>query len=170
MATVAGAPGPPRVAPLAAPDRDNFGPKDSVPEPFRGRTLDIHSAAVDVVRTTGAECAEVGRILARKLNRTPGPLTVFSPHDGVSMNAMPGGPIHDPAADATLIRELKAGPWPEVEVVAMAADSNAGGRAPNGEQTLARCRRTVGGGGIIWAGIGRDRTAKTAAPVRSPSP
>ena len=37
---------------------------------------------------------------------------------------VPGAPFHDPAADAALIRELKAGLRPDVEVVEMATDIN----------------------------------------------
>jgi hypothetical protein len=40
------------------------------------------------------------------------------------MIATPGGPFHDPAADAALIRELKAGLRPDVEVVEMATPIN----------------------------------------------
>lgn len=192
---VAGALGLPQVVSLGALDMCNFGPKDTVPERFRGRILYAHNAAVTLMRTTEAECAELGRILARKLNRATGPLTVFIPLGGVSMISRLGGPFHDPAADAALIQELKAGLRPEVEVVEMAADindpafatamaerldehhrawaaarapiaSSAGGRAPNGEQALARRRRMVDDGGVTWAGTGPDRTAGPAAPVR----
>ncbi len=37
---------------------------------------------------------------------------------------VPGAPFYDPAADAALIRELKAGLRPDVEVVEMATDIN----------------------------------------------
>ena len=37
---------------------------------------------------------------------------------------VPGAPFHDAAADAALIRELKAGLRPDVEVVEMATDIN----------------------------------------------
>jgi uncharacterized protein (UPF0261 family) len=40
------------------------------------------------------------------------------------MISTPGGPFHDPAADSALVRELKAGLRPEVEVVEMATDIN----------------------------------------------
>jgi uncharacterized protein (UPF0261 family) len=40
------------------------------------------------------------------------------------MIATPGGPFYDPAADAALIRELKAGLRPDIEVVETAADIN----------------------------------------------
>jgi uncharacterized protein (UPF0261 family) len=121
---MAGALGIPQVVSLGALDMCNFGPKDTVPERFKDRNLYVHNATVTLMRTTEAECAELGRIIARKLNQATGPLTVFIPLGGVSMIATPGGPFYDPAADATLIRELKAGLRPDVEVVEMAADIN----------------------------------------------
>lgn len=120
----AGELGLPQVVSLGALDMANFGPLDTVPAQFRGRNLYGHNATVTLMRTTAAECAELGRILARKLNRATGPLTVFIPLGGVSSMSTPGGPFHDPAADAALIGELKAGLRPDVEVVEAAADIN----------------------------------------------
>ena len=76
------------------------------------------------MRTTGAECAELGRIVARKLNAARGPVSVFIPLGGVSMIDMPGAPFHEPAADAALVRELKAGLRPGIEMIEMATDIN----------------------------------------------
>jgi len=120
----AGALGLPQVVSLGALDMVNFGPIDTVPERFRDRNLYRHNASVTLMRTTEAECAELGRILARKLNAARGPLAVFVPTAGVSMIDMPGAPFHDPAADASLIRELKAGLRGDVELVEMATDIN----------------------------------------------
>ncbi len=121
---MAGALGLPQVVSLGALDMCNFGPLETVPARFRDRNLYVHNATVTLMRTTEEECAELGRIIARKLNRATGPLTVFIPLGGVSMIATPGGPFHDPAADAALVRELKAGLRPDVEVVETAADIN----------------------------------------------
>ena len=121
---MAGALGLPQVVSLGALDMCNFGPLETVPARFRDRNLYVHNSSVTLMRTTEAECAELGRIIARKLNRATGPLTVFIPLGGVSMIATPGGPFHDPAADAALVRELRAGLRPDVEVVEMAADIN----------------------------------------------
>lgn len=121
---MAGSLGIPQVVSLGALDICNFGSRDSVPAPFRDRNLYEHNAAVTLMRTTEDECAELGRIMARKLNKAKGPLTVFIPLGGVSMIAVPGAPFHDAAADAALIRELKAGLRPDVEVVEMATDIN----------------------------------------------
>ncbi len=120
----AGTLGLPQVVSLGALDMVNFGPLDTVPAAFRGRNLYEHNATVTLMRTTEAECAELGRIIARKLNAATGPVALFIPTGGVSMIDAPGGPFHDPAADAALVRELKAGLRPGVEVVEMATHIN----------------------------------------------
>jgi len=121
---MAGSLGIPQVVSLGALDMCNFGPRDTVPAQFSDRNLYVHNATVTLMRTTEEECAELGRIIARKLNLAKGPLTVFIPLGGVSMIAVPGAPFYDAAADAALIRELKAGLRPDVAVVEMATDIN----------------------------------------------
>ncbi len=121
---MAGDLGIPQVVSLGALDMCNFGPKDTVPPSFAGRNLYVHNATVTLMRTTRAECAELGRIMAGKLNRATGPLSVFIPLGGVSLIDLPGAPFHDPAADAALFRELKAGLRPDIEVVEMTCDIN----------------------------------------------
>jgi uncharacterized protein (UPF0261 family) len=121
---MAGSLGIPQVVSLGALDMVNFGPMDTVPVKFADRNLYVHNATVTLMRTTEAECAELGRIIARKLNAATGPLTVFIPLGGVSMIDVPGAPFYDAAADAALIRELKAGLRPDVEVVEMAIPIN----------------------------------------------
>jgi len=120
----AGSLGIPQVVSLGALDMCNFGPRETVPEEFKDRNLYVHNETVTLMRTTEEECAELGRIIARKLNAATGPLAVFIPLGGVSMIDVPGAPFHDAAADAALIRELKAGLRPDVEVVEMATDIN----------------------------------------------
>lgn len=120
----AGALGIPQVVSVGALDMVDFGPLDTVPVAFEGRNLVVHNATVTLMRTTEAECVELGRLLARKLNAARGPLAVFIPTEGVSMIDAPGGPFHDPAADAALFGELRAGLRPGVEVVEMATDIN----------------------------------------------
>jgi uncharacterized protein (UPF0261 family) len=120
----AGALGLPQVVSMGALDMGNFGPKDTVPERYRDRTLYVHNAAVTLMRTTAEECAELGRVMARKLNLAKGPLAVFVPRRGVSMLSVPGGPFHDPDADAALVGELRAGLRPEIEVVEQDTDIN----------------------------------------------
>jgi uncharacterized protein (UPF0261 family) len=102
----------------------NFGPLDTVPPQFKDRNLYVHNATVTLMRTTREECAELGRIIARKLNEATGPLAVFVPLRGVSMIDVVGQPFYDAEADAALMGELRAGLKPGVELVEMDTDIN----------------------------------------------
>ncbi len=83
-------------------DMVNFGPPDSVPPKFAGRKFYPHNPQVTLMRTTSAECAELGRIVAEKVNLSTGPVTVLLPLRAISVISEPGGAFHDPAADAAL--------------------------------------------------------------------
>src|SRR6187455_1579590 len=64
----AGKVGIPQVVSLGALDMVNFGPMDTVPERFADRNLYVHNPTITLMRTTPAECREIGRRIARKLN------------------------------------------------------------------------------------------------------
>lgn len=121
---MAGQLGIPQVVSLGALDMVNFGPMDTVPERFRGRKLYKHNPTVTLMRTTPEECAELGRIIGRKLNQAKGPLTVFIPLRGVSMIDKEGGVFYDAAADRQLIDNLQATLDPSIEVITMDTDIN----------------------------------------------
>jgi uncharacterized protein (UPF0261 family) len=122
--TAAGAVGIPQVVSLGALDMVNFGPRETVPERFRGRRLYEHNASVTLLRTSAEECAELGRILAAKLNAATGPTSVFIPRGGLSMIDVPGGAFHDPAADAGLFEALLADLEPRIEIIDLPVDIN----------------------------------------------
>jgi uncharacterized protein (UPF0261 family) len=109
--------GAPRVAVPGALDMVNFGPAESVPERFAGRTLYRHNAAVTLMRTTPAECEELGRRLGDRLSEGTGPRLVALPLRGVSALSAPGMPFHDPEADAALFDAIRTAAPPEVELV-----------------------------------------------------
>jgi uncharacterized protein (UPF0261 family) len=117
--------GLPQVVSLGALDMVNFGPLDTVPERFRGRNLYRHNPTVTLMRTTAEECAELGRIIAEKLNRATGPTALFVPLRGVSMIDAEGKPFHSPEADRALFdairRHLDRG---RVELVELDANIN----------------------------------------------
>lgn len=115
----AGEMGLPQVVSLGSLDIANFGPIDTVPDRYRDRNLYEHNPAITLMRTTAEECARIGEVLAEKLNRARGPLTVFIPSRGTSGIAVPGGVFHDPTADEALIGKLRANLEPSVEVVEM---------------------------------------------------
>jgi uncharacterized protein (UPF0261 family) len=121
---MAGTLGIPQVVSLGALDMVNFGPLDTVPPQFKDRNLYVHNATVTLMRTTRDECAELGRIIARKLNAAKGPLTVFVPLRGVSMIDVVDKPFYDAEADAALMGELRAGLRPDVELVEVDTDIN----------------------------------------------
>jgi len=112
----AGARGLPQVVSLGALDMVNFGPMDTVPETFRARTLYKHNPTVTLMRTTAEECAELGRIIARKLSAATGPVSLFIPLRGVSLIATKGEVFYDQAADEALIDAIHAHMDPTVEV------------------------------------------------------
>ena len=114
----------PQVISLGALDMVNFGPMDTVPEKFKNRKLYKHNPTVTLMRTTPEECAELGRIIARKLNAARGPVALFIPLRGVSMIATEDGPFYDPTADKALIDNLKAELNPRIEVHELAMDIN----------------------------------------------
>jgi uncharacterized protein (UPF0261 family) len=113
----AGRQGIPQVVSVGALDMVNFWAFETVPERFKQRTLYKHNANVTLMRTTSQECAELGRIIASKLNRATGPTALFLPLKGVSAIDAEGQPFHLPAADAALFEALRQNVRPPVEVV-----------------------------------------------------
>jgi uncharacterized protein (UPF0261 family) len=105
----AGRAGLPQVVSLGALDMVNFGPRETVPPRFAGRTFHVHNPTVTLMRTTPEECAELGRRIARKLAAATGPVALFVPLGGVSLIDVEGAPFHDPEADAALFAALREG-------------------------------------------------------------
>jgi uncharacterized protein (UPF0261 family) len=120
----AGELGIPQVVSLGALDMVNFGPFETVPPEFRDRLLYKHNPTVTLMRTTPKECAELGRVIAEKLNHAQGPLTVFVPLKGVSLIATEGQVFHDPAADEALFGALRDHLDPDVDLQELDLDVN----------------------------------------------
>ena len=51
--------------------------------------------------------AEVGRVMADRLNEATGPAAVLVPLKGWSVYGRKGGPLHDPQGDRILVKALK---------------------------------------------------------------
>src|SRR3712207_5249839 len=102
----------------------NFGARETVPPQFGERTLYVHNPTVTLMRTTPAECAELGRRIAAKLSRATGPVALFVPLGGVSMIDADGQPFYDPEADAALFAAVREGIGDRVEVVEMDCNIN----------------------------------------------
>ncbi len=100
-------------------DMVNFYGPDSVPAKFKGRNFYEHNPQVTLMRTSPEECAQLGKIIAQKLNSSTGPVTVLLPLQAISVISAPGQKFHDPTADKALFDALKSNLRPGIEVVEM---------------------------------------------------
>jgi uncharacterized protein (UPF0261 family) len=99
-----------RVPVVVAPgclDMVNFGERASVPGKFAGRNFYIHNPQVTLMRTTAAECAALGRILADKVNQYAFPAAILIPTRAISVISAEGQPFHDPVADEALFGAIR---------------------------------------------------------------
>ena len=99
--------GIPQVVSVGALDMCNFGPYDTIPAQFKDRNFYRHNPTVTLMRTTPAECTELGTIIAGKLNAATGPTALFLPLKGVSMIDADGMPFWSPEADAALFDAIR---------------------------------------------------------------
>nr|BFE33360.1 Tm-1-like ATP-binding domain-containing protein [Actinomadura rugatobispora] len=95
------------------------------PDHLAGRRVHTRHPSVTLVRTTPAESAELGRRVAAALRDATAPTAVHLPLRGLSTLGAPGGPFHDPAADAALFGALRDGlSGSRVEIHEMDTDLN----------------------------------------------
>jgi uncharacterized protein (UPF0261 family) len=120
----AGAAGLPQVVSAGALDMVNFGAPDTVPAKYKDRKFYEHNPLVTLMRTTPAENARLGALIAEKLNRAKGPTAFILPLRGVSLIDTEGKPFHDPAADAAFAEALKANLSPRVKLIEIDTDLN----------------------------------------------
>jgi uncharacterized protein (UPF0261 family) len=88
-------------------DMVNFGEQASIPAKFSGRNFYIHNPQVTLMRTTAAECTELGRIVAEKTNAYTAGAVIMLPTKAISVISAEGKPFHDAAADHALFAALK---------------------------------------------------------------
>jgi uncharacterized protein (UPF0261 family) len=97
----------PYVGSVGALDMVNFGPRDTVPEKFRGRNLVVHNPNVTLMRTTRDENRMFGTWIGERLNGMRGPVRFLLPEGGVSGIDLPGKPFYDPEADSALFEAIE---------------------------------------------------------------
>ena len=88
-------------------DMANYGERDTLPTEFEGRNIYIHNPQVTLLRTNASECAQLGKILAEKVNANEAPLAVMLPLKGISVISKEGQPFYDPEADKALFGTIK---------------------------------------------------------------
>jgi uncharacterized protein (UPF0261 family) len=97
----------------------------TVPEHLDGRRVHVRNPSVTMVRTTRGESAELGRRVAARLRDAAAPTALYLPLRGLSSLSAPGGPFHDPSADAALFDAVRDGlTGSHVEIHAMDTDVN----------------------------------------------
>jgi len=97
----------PYVGSCGALDMVNFGPSDTVPARYQGRTLYQHNPQVTLMRTTVEENERMGQWIGERLNMMEAPVRFFLPEGGVSELDAPGKPFHSPEANAALFAALE---------------------------------------------------------------
>ncbi len=116
----------PYLGSVGALDMVNFGPPETIPERYRGRTFYQHNPQVTLMRTTPEECTRMGGWIAERLNLMEGPVRFFLPEGGLSALDAPGAAFFDPAARAALFRAIEAGlrPGPNRRLVRLPHNIN----------------------------------------------
>jgi uncharacterized protein (UPF0261 family) len=111
----AGQAGIPQVVSCGALDIVDF--YNNIPPKFKDRTFHKHNANITLMRTSPAECAELGQIIAEKLNQAKGPTALFVPLQGLSAIDKKGQPFYFPEANEALFEALRQNIRPPVELV-----------------------------------------------------
>ncbi|MEM7311182.1 MAG: Tm-1-like ATP-binding domain-containing protein [Planctomycetota bacterium] len=106
--TAAARAGVPQVVSVGATDMVNFHGADTVPAPFRERTLYRHNENVTLMRTTAEECERIGADLASKLAPARGAARILLPARGVSAIDREGQPFDHPEARRALFEAVRA--------------------------------------------------------------
>lgn len=106
-------------------DMANFGERETVPARYADRLFYIHNPQVTLMRTSPEECAELGKILAQKVNRYQAPVTVLLPTKAMSIISAEGQPFYSPEADEALFSAIKSNLSDKVELIEVDAEINA---------------------------------------------
>ena len=111
---IAGEHGLPQVVVPGCVDFFNQGAPDTVPERYRGRKRYYHNPVATLVRLEAGEMAELGGLVAERLNGARGPVRVVAPTRGFSLADVEGGDLWDPEADSAFLDALAAGLRPDI--------------------------------------------------------
>jgi uncharacterized protein (UPF0261 family) len=106
--TVAGRVGLPQVVVPGCVDFFNHGPRDTLPVQYRSRKTYFHNPVATLVRLSREEEAELGEIVAARLNAAVGPVHVVAPTRGFSLADAEGGDLWDPEADGAFLEALES--------------------------------------------------------------
>ena len=112
---------------LVAPgklDMFTYSSSEEPPERWRGRKNFLHNPEIRCIRTAGEEMAQVGKVMAEKLNKATGPTAVIVPLKGVAGHDREGDDWYDPQGILSFIDSLKRTLRPGIEVIEVDAHIN----------------------------------------------
>jgi uncharacterized protein (UPF0261 family) len=118
---VAGRHGLPQVIVPGCVDFFNQGPRDTVPDRYRGRKSYFHNPVATLVRLERDEEEALGQLVAERLNEALGPVHVVAPTKGFSLADSEGGDLWDPEADRAFLDSLQDSLRPEIAYEAVDA-------------------------------------------------
>lgn len=95
---------------------DFFNQFAPLPPQWSDRKHYLHNPISTLVRLVPEEMARLGTMVAERLNGATGPLLVVIPTRGFSINAVPGGRLHDAEGDAAFIDALEGGLRDDIRV------------------------------------------------------
>jgi uncharacterized protein (UPF0261 family) len=98
-------------------ERGDRGDPLWVSRDLKKRKLFVPDAFRVQARTTPQELREIAREVARKLNRSKGPVVILIPQKGWSSLDKEGMPLYDPEADQAFVHALKMNLDPKIPVV-----------------------------------------------------
>jgi uncharacterized protein (UPF0261 family) len=98
-------------------ERGDRGDPLWVSKDIKNRKLFIPDAFRVQARTTSQELREIAKEVAKKLNKSKGPVSILIPLKGWSSLDQEGMPLFDPEADRTFIHELKIHIDPKISII-----------------------------------------------------
>lgn len=113
----AGRCGVPQIVSTGCADFFCSGPREAVPERWRGRKSYYHNPVFTLIRPSADEMTRIGAMLASKVNAARGPVRVVLPLQGMSIAGLPGGTMHDPEGDRSLFDAIRGGLRADVPLV-----------------------------------------------------
>ncbi len=82
--------------------------RGNIPPAFEGRLMLDQGGQTLLMRSSPSECKEIGRLMAERINRYLGPVTVCLPTRGLSGLSGAGQPFQNPEADRILFETLES--------------------------------------------------------------
>jgi uncharacterized protein (UPF0261 family) len=120
----AGREGIPQVIGPGGLDMVAYPGRRAIPEQYRDRLLYDHTPALTVMRTSAEENTKAARVLAEKINRAKGPVTIVIPSQGFSAYDQKGEMFYDPEADKAFVETVQQVVRESVQVVTVDAHIN----------------------------------------------